>query len=44
MLDTIERETTLDEGQAQALCENFCRGPAFTHGPSGVGKQSLALH
>ncbi len=32
------RETTLDHGQATALCENLCRGFAFTQGPPGTGK------
>ena len=43
MLATIERETTLDEGQAQALCENLCRGLAFTQGPPGTGKTFLGV-
>ena len=30
--------TTLDRGQATALCENLCRGLAFTQGPPGTGK------
>ena len=34
----ICRETTLDHGQAHALCENLCRGFAFTQGPPGTGK------
>lgn len=38
LLDTLRRETTLDEGQALALCENLCRGLAFTQGPPGTGK------
>jgi len=38
LLDTLRRETTLDEGQAMALCENLCRGLAFTQGPPGTGK------
>ena len=39
--DAIEdlcRETTLDRGQARALCENLCRDFAFTQGPPGTGK------
>ena len=43
MVDTIKRETTLDEGQAQALCENLCRGLAFTQGPPGTGKTFLGV-
>lgn len=35
------RETTLDRGQATALCENLCRGFAFTQGPPGTGKTYL---
>lgn len=41
LLDTLRRETTLDEGQALALCENLCRGLAFTQGPPGTGKTYL---
>lgn len=37
-IDTVCRETTLDRGQAVALCENLCRGLAFTQGPPGAGK------
>lgn len=43
VLRTIERETTLDEGQAQALGENLCRGLAFTQGPPGTGKTYLGV-
>ena len=32
------QETTLDEGQATALCQNLCRNLAFTQGPPGTGK------
>lgn len=31
-------QTTLDDGQATALCENLSRGLAFTQGPPGTGK------
>lgn len=31
-VDTICLETTLDRGQATAMCENLCRGLAFTLG------------
>lgn len=37
-IDNLCSETTLDRGQAQALCENLCRGFAFTQGPPGTGK------
>ena len=43
VLDTIKHETTLDEGQAQALCENLCHGLAFTQGPPGTGKTYLGV-
>ena len=43
VLRNIERATTLDEGQAQALCENLCRGLAFTQGPPGTGKTYLGV-
>ena len=42
-IDTICRETTLDRGQATALCENLCRGFAFTQGPPGTGKTFLGV-
>lgn len=32
------QQTTLDYGQAEALCENLCRDLAFTQGPPGTGK------
>lgn len=35
---TLCNETTLDHGQAEALCENLCRDMAFTLGPPGTGK------
>ena len=37
-IDELCQETTLDRGQATALCENLCRGFAFTQGPPGTGK------
>ena len=37
-VDTLCSETTLDRGQASALCQNLCRGFAFTQGPPGTGK------
>ncbi|KAL8792460.1 MAG: hypothetical protein Q9195_004916 [Heterodermia aff. obscurata] len=43
ILQTIERETTLDQGQAQALCDTLCRRLAFTQGPPGTGKTFLGV-
>lgn len=40
-IETLCQETTLDHGQAYALCENLCRGLAFTQGPPGTGKSFL---
>ena len=40
-IEELCRETTLDRGQATALCENLCRGFAFTQGPPGTGKTYL---
>lgn len=37
-INRLCEETTLDRGQAIALCENLCRGFAFTQGPPGTGK------
>ena len=37
-IEDLCRETTLDRGQARALCENLCRDFAFTQGPPGTGK------
>ena len=37
-IDKLCLETTLDRGQASALCESLCRGFAFTQGPPGTGK------
>lgn len=37
-IEALKQTTTLDDGQAVALCENLCRGLAFTQGPPGTGK------
>lgn len=37
-IEVLKQKTTLDGGQAAALCENLCRGLAFTQGPPGTGK------
>lgn len=37
-IEALRQKTTLDDGQAFALCENLCRGLAFTQGPPGTGK------
>lgn len=37
-VEALGQTTTLDGGQAAALCENLCRGLAFTQGPPGTGK------
>ena len=37
-IDKLCLRTTLDRGQATALCETLCRGFAFTQGPPGTGK------
>lgn len=37
-IEVLRQKTTLDGGQATALCENLCRGLAFTQGPPGTGK------
>lgn len=37
-IEALRQKTTLDDGQASALCENLCRGLAFTQGPPGTGK------
>lgn len=37
-IEILRQNTTLDDGQASALCENLCRGLAFTQGPPGTGK------
>ena len=41
--DSLRLQTTLDEGQATALCENLSRGLAFTQGPPGTGKTFLGV-
>ena len=41
-IDELCRETTLDRGQATALCENLCRNFAFTQGPPGSGKTCVS--
>lgn len=43
ILKALHDNTTLDEGQAQALCENLSRGLAFTQGPPGTGKTFLGV-
>ena len=43
VLKSIQHETTLDEGQAQALCDSLCRELAFTQGPPGTGKTFLGV-
>ncbi|KAL9102197.1 MAG: hypothetical protein Q9163_002622 [Psora crenata] len=42
-IDQLCDTTTLDRGQATALCENLCRGLAFTQGPPGTGKTYLGV-
>ena len=37
-IESLCSETTLDRGQATALCDTLCRGLAFTQGPPGTGK------
>ena len=37
-IDRLCDITSLDRGQATALCENLCRGLALTQGPPGTGK------
>lgn len=37
-IESLCSETTLDRGQAIALCDTLCRGLAFTQGPPGTGK------
>lgn len=43
ILHSLRLQTTLDEGQAAALCENLSRGLAFTQGPPGTGKTFLGV-
>ena len=38
IVDAICEESTLDPGQAEALCHSLCRDLAFTQGPPGTGK------
>lgn len=40
IMHALRHKTTLDDGQARALCENLSRGLAFTQGPPGTGKVS----
>lgn len=42
-LSLLAQQTTLDNGQATALCENLCRGLAFTQGPPGTGKLPITF-
>jgi len=42
-IKTLGVRTTLDGGQSTALCENLCRGLAFTQGPPGTGKTYLGV-
>ncbi len=39
----LETETTLDPGQALALCQNLSRSLTFTQGPPGTGKSYLGV-
>lgn len=43
LLGRLRNETTLDDGQAAALCESLCRRLAFTQGPPGTGKTYLGV-
>ena len=43
ILNALRHETTLDDGQAKALCETLSRGLAFTQGPPGTGKTFLGV-
>ena len=43
ILGAVEQETTLDGGQAEALCESLSRELAFTQGPPGTGKTYLGV-
>lgn len=42
-MQELRNKTTLDEGQAIALCENLNRDLAFTQGPPGTGKTYLGV-
>lgn len=41
IIEDVCSTTTLDHGQAIALCESLSRGLAFTQGPPGTGKTFL---
>lgn len=43
IVEDICLATSLDSGQATALCENLSRGLAFTQGPPGTGKTFLGV-
>ncbi|KAL8673878.1 MAG: hypothetical protein Q9168_001698 [Polycauliona sp. 1 TL-2023] len=43
IIEKVCSTTTLDHGQATALCENLSRGLAFTQGPPGTGKTFLGV-
>ena len=43
IVDKVFEQTTLDRGQAKALCESLCRSLAFTQGPPGTGKTFLGV-
>ena len=43
MLQEIRAQTTMDDGQAAALCESLSRRLAFTQGPPGTGKTFLGV-
>lgn len=43
IIENVCSTTTLDHGQATALCENLSRGLAFTQGPPGTGKTFLGV-
>ncbi|KAL8658342.1 MAG: hypothetical protein Q9226_001086 [Calogaya cf. arnoldii] len=43
IIENLCSATTLDHGQALALCENLSRGLAFTQGPPGTGKTFLGV-
>ncbi|KAL8911628.1 MAG: hypothetical protein Q9171_003235 [Xanthocarpia ochracea] len=43
IIEDVCSTTSLDHGQATALCENLSRGLAFTQGPPGTGKTFLGV-
>ena len=43
IVDALGKSTTLDKGQATALCESLSRELAFTQGPPGTGKTFLGV-